>query len=197
MLIHLKDSIKHYSALFPAFAVVFLSVRFYEALIVSSRHILPDNYAQLLFTGFLFDLGLIGVIGLLLLIIHLVGRLVSFTLTTAFFYIAATLLLLIYIALVQYYAEVLLPLGRDFYAYNAAEISDTVNTSIDFGLLRILPYILFPALIYPLSLLFKRFSGSDAYQYGLLAWLAIGTLAWALFTRSHQPTTARWNSMWW
>ncbi|MFU8859080.1 MAG: sulfatase-like hydrolase/transferase [Cyclonatronaceae bacterium] len=181
MLIHFKDSFKHFSSIFPAFAVVFLMIRFYEALIVSSRHILPENYAQLLFNGFLFDLSLVAAIGLILLLFHLAGRLVSFTLTTAFFYLVTTLLLLIYIALVQYYAEVLLPLGRDFYAYNAAEISDTVNTSIDFGLLRILPYILFPALVYPLSLLFRRFASSDWYQYGMLAWLVAGGLVWALF----------------
>jgi lipoteichoic acid synthase len=180
MLIHFKDSLKHFSSLFPAFAVVFLMIRFYEALIVSSRHILPENYAQLLLTGFLFDLSLVAAIGLILLLFHLVGRLVSFTLTSVFFYLVTTLLLLIYIALVQYYAEVLLPLGRDFYAYNVTEISDTVNTSIDFGILRIIPFILFPALVYPLSLLFRRFAASDWFQYGILAWLTIGTLVWAL-----------------
>ncbi|TVQ15107.1 MAG: hypothetical protein EA364_03010 [Balneolaceae bacterium] len=181
MLIHIKDSLKQFSSLFPAFAVVFLLVRFYETLIVSSRHILPENYAQLLFTGFLFDLSLVAAIGLILLLFHLVGRLVSFTLTAVFFYLVTTLLLLIYIALVQYYAEVLVPLGRDFYAYNVTEISDTVNTSIDIGILRIIPFILFPALVYPLSLLFRRFAASDWYQYGILAWLVAGGLVWALF----------------
>jgi lipoteichoic acid synthase len=190
MVIHIKESLRHFSTHFPAFAIVFVLVRVYEALIVSNGHILPDHYGTLFGLGILFDLGIVALIGVFLLLAHLVIRLVSFTAATTFFYLAASLILMIYVALVQYYAEVLVPLGRDFYAYNPTEISDTVNTSIRFSIARIAPFIVFPALIWPLSLMFRQPARSDAFGYGIIGFLLVGSAFWAF---SH-PRPGAWDS---
>jgi lipoteichoic acid synthase len=176
-----KDTFHGFFALFPAFAVSFLLIRVYEALIVAGGHILPADYPVLFLTGLLADLSLLAVFGLGLFLLYTLARIAGETAAAVTFYLISGVVLILYVVLVQYFAEVLVPLGRDFFAYSPAEISDTVNTSIDIGFLRILPLIVFPALVYPLSLLFRRISGTAWFQGGVMIWLFCGFFIWLFF----------------
>lgn len=118
----------------------------YEYIIINRSYILPENAATLFLSGLFFDLIYLSFIAV---IIGTVFIGISYLHQKTAVWSAAilmTLFLIIYALLVQYFGEVLVPLGADFFAYSVTEISDTVNTSIEITAGRVLPLLLVPVL---------------------------------------------------
>lgn len=140
--------LSNYLKLSFAFLCLLLLLRLYEYVIVSTAFVLPDSALLLYFTGALFDITyfsfLVLVIGILYFLIALIHEKTALWISG----IMMSVFLIIYVGLIQYFGEVLVPLGADFFAYDVVEVSDTINTSVDITFSRVLPLFAAPALFY-------------------------------------------------
>lgn len=136
------------SRIFPlaaAFLVTGLVIRIFEYVTVSNRFNLPDTAPLLYVSGAFYDLLYLSALLLfpvgIYLLLYRLNESVAFSISA----IISGSLLIIHVLLLGYFAEVLTPLGSDFFAYNLSEISDTVQTSVDFNFVQILPVLMVPA----------------------------------------------------
>lgn len=149
-------SLPGYFKLSIAFLCIVIALRLYEYLIVNIAFVLPENAVALYLTGLFFDLSYFS---FLVLIFGVVYFLIALIHEKAALWITGFLMglfLIAYIGLIQYFGEVLTPLGADFFAYNFTELSDTVNTSVNFTVLRLLPFIIAPTALFLICYLLIR-----------------------------------------
>lgn len=129
-----------------AFVLIGAVIRIYEYITVTQNFILPENTESLYTAGFFFDLIFFSVITLFVLPIYLLISSFSQNLGEWLSFSVMTIILVGYILIIQYFAEVLVPLGSDFFAYNFTELTDTVSISVDITIGRVLPVLFFPIL---------------------------------------------------
>ena len=126
--------------------IVGITLRIYEFGLVSTNFLLPANSGQLYTFAIFYDLFYYSLIGILfislLALIYTISRKTALIITLSL----TTLFIVINVSLIQYFGEVLTPLGADFYAYNVTELSDTFQTSINLSIGMVLPILLFPCL---------------------------------------------------
>lgn len=139
-------------------------IRIYEIFLVSQNFTLPDGsyiiYMKALIPDlFLFSFWALVLIGLWAFLVKLIPNYASKN-------IKAFIILFIisYIILIQYFGEVLVLLGVDFWAYNFTEISDTVSTSVNFGFKEIAPLLFFPLIFIYTSKALRKLPISLDYQ---------------------------------
>ncbi len=148
----IKEKIKQGLAVLFVLIIPFILVgwliRMYEYIIIHNSFILPESAVALFLSGVLFDLlylsltaSLFGLFFLAFYYVHQKAAVWSIG-------ILMILFLIVYAMLVQYFGEGLTPLGADFFAYSLSEISDTVNTSVELTVGRIIPLILVPVLFF-------------------------------------------------
>lgn len=142
------DLFRYIFSLVLSLLLIGIGLRIYEFGLVSANFLLHPNAGQLYSYAIIYDILYYSLIGCLFsalfTLLYFFNR--KFALITTFLIIS--LFLIINVSLIQYFAEVLTPLGADFYAYNFTEINDTFQTSINLSVTRVLPIILFPFLFF-------------------------------------------------
>jgi len=147
-----RESLSGSFCISVAFIITGLLLRLYEYVVVSANFVLPDGSGLTYLSAFFYDILFLSFCAVLFytifLLISYIGKKWAIGVTS----LLTVLFFLLYIPLIQYYYEVLTPLGSDFFAYDFTEVSDTVQTSVEITFFRILPFFLFPVLF--LGLLF-------------------------------------------
>lgn len=119
-------------------------IRIYEILLVSQNFSLPEGSFLIYFKALIPDLFLFAFWAVILIAIWAILSKLIPNYASKNIKALMVLFIVIYIALIQYFGEVLVLLGVDLWAYNITEIGDTVSTSVSFGFTEIAPLILFP-----------------------------------------------------
>ncbi len=182
-------SLTHYFPALCSFGLVFILLRGYEYLLSTANHITPDGFIWLMVQGIFLDLLIVAIIGLILWPVFFLCTRFNRLLGYALFYSITGVILLVNIALLQYYGEVFVLLGSDFFGYNVLELSDTVNTSITINFARILPFLLFPLLLISFHLFLRHITPERTTAIGVLIYLLAGTAGWFLT----YPTTDQFS----
>ena len=168
---HLRQT---YTIALSVFSIGFI-IRFYEIFLTSTGYILPDHTPSLYLQAVIFDLFYFAFLALLFALIFLVFRKIHKKSALWVTASIASIYFMIHLALVQYFGEGLILLGSDLYAYDFRELSDTVQTSVDFTADRWIPLLLVPVLFFLFTYLFNNIFWS--LQTALFAWFAILILA--------------------
>ncbi|MEX2602765.1 MAG: sulfatase-like hydrolase/transferase [Gracilimonas sp.] len=150
------DGLRGIISTLVAFVSTGIFIRIYEIILVTNNFVLPDGTLYQYVLTLPSDLFLYSYWSVILFLVWILLFKIVPHFTIAFLNTLIVLFFVSYIGLIQYYGEVLVLLGVDFWAYNFGEITDTVNTSVSFGLIQIIPYILFPLLFLGMNRLFNR-----------------------------------------
>lgn len=178
------DHFRYAISIVLSLLIVGIGLRIYEFRLVSANFLLPQDAGQLYTYAIFYDIFYYSLIGILFsalyVLLFLISRKVAQITTLSFIF----LFIIINSSLIQYFAEVLTPLGSDFYAYNFTEINDTFQTSVNLSLSRVLPIILFPSLFLISFYLINRIEWSPKIPaYGTLLFLILSFLNFFLFPR--------------
>lgn len=127
------------------FLIVLIFLRVYEFVLVGNAHAMPESVLGLFFLAIWYDAILHFVFAGILVIPYLVFSLLKPRLATIMYVTCALLVVVIDLALLQYFAVTFTPLGADFFGYSWNDINTTVSSSGGFSLLTIVPFVLFCA----------------------------------------------------
>ena len=155
--------------------IVGIGIRIYEFGFVSSNFLLPSDAGQIYSYAIFFDIFYYSLIGILFSALFALLSIISRKAALITTHSLILFFIVINVSLIQYFAEVLTPLGADFYAYNFTEINDTLQTSVDLSVSRMLPIILFPVLFFTSFYLINRIEWSPNIP-------AYGTLLFFIFS---------------
>ena len=122
-----------------SFSILFL--RAYEIVLVLLNHIIHVNLTEYILKGFLTDLFSIGFLWVIFSTIILLLTFLNVSLIRSALFTVSVIFLIIHTALIQYFTELLIPLGADLYAYSYQESKDTVLTSINSGFDLLWPFL--------------------------------------------------------
>lgn len=111
------------------FMGLMILIRVVELHLVFQNHVLDFTAKDVFFDGFLEDLGWFLYLLGLLFIIHLLLSLLTSTGARFFLQLVLTVFLIAHLALVFYFMKTLLPLGKDLFAYNFDDLLLTVSAS--------------------------------------------------------------------
>lgn len=148
-------------------------LRAYEYLLVSANFTVPENSLQLYLFGLFVDLLFYSFTGFILLLVYGLLCLLNERVAWAVTALLMILSLILNIVLIQYFAELLVLLGSDLFAYNLTEIRDTAQTSVQITAMRILPLVLFPVLYLLFSHLFGTVNWNRRWIVGGVATLLV------------------------
>lgn len=176
--------LKPWISISVAFICTGLFIRGYEYIAVTENYILPDYAPGLYTAGIFYDLFFYSFLAVLVLPLYLALIYINRKAGYWSVIVLLNLFLIGYLLLVQYFAEVLVPLGADFFAYNFTEISDTVQTSINITFSRIFPLILFPAIFISLTLVFKKINITESLNMITGSGLLVLSLGFFVITPS-------------
>jgi len=132
-------SLRRFLSLSFILAVMILTVRLYELVIVSNFSNYPHGSIVSLLSGLKFDLILYLRISAVLMVPFLIIAYFSQKTARYFFIVFSILFVLGNMLLLQYFSTARVPLGADLLGYSLKEIEHTVSAS---GELNILPFIL-------------------------------------------------------
>jgi len=128
--------------LFFSLAVSIFFLRVYEVILVLQNHVISIDIFDYFYNGFLTDIFLTGLLGMIFSLIIFILSFINVRLIKPTLLILTTLFLIIHTALIQYFIELLIPLGADFYAYNYQEVKGTVLTSVNSGWDLVWPFFI-------------------------------------------------------
>lgn len=177
------------SALIPvlvAFTLTGLLLRVYEILLITQAFVLPTGVLPIYPKALASDLFLFSFWSILLALGWFLIQKIIPRYTLGILKSLIILFFLFYIGILQYFGEVLVPLGVDFWAYNFGEISDTINTSASFDILSLLPFFLFPIIFWGLHWSIHRINLSPATSSRIFAVIGILGLISFFFTPKKQ-----------
>lgn len=164
--------------------LVGIGLRIYEFGLVSANFQLPSEAGQIYSFAIIFDILYYSFIGCLFAVLFTLIYYLSRKAALISIISMIILFIILNVSLIQYFAEVLTPLGADFYAYNFTEINDTLQTSVNLSLARVLPIILFPCLFFISFYLISRIEWSPNIPfYGSCLFLIFAFLNFYLFPR--------------
>jgi lipoteichoic acid synthase len=173
-----------------AFIFTGLLLRLYEYVTVSANFVLPAGSGLTYFSAFFYDILFLSGWAVLFYVLFFLMSYAGKKWATGVTGALIIIFFLLYIPLIQYYYEVLTPLGSDFFAYDFTEVSDTVYTSIDITFSRILPFFLFPVLFIGLFFLAGRVECKSKIIVSFSAAILVLSTTYLLF----YPTTDQFES---
>jgi phosphoglycerol transferase MdoB-like AlkP superfamily enzyme len=171
--------------------LLFLLLRVGEYAVLRMLHDITPNTVRLQAGALLYDLVFFSKLAWWMLIQALIGY-ALLDIRVVNFLLLLTILLggLVYIGLIQYFTQALVPLGADLFGYSREEIEQTVGASGAVSLLGFIPYLLFMiAAIYLLFFLRK----CDYPRVMLFVLLAVCTLHF-IFPQYEQPESKKFNT---
>ncbi len=117
-------------------------LRIYEIHSVTTSHYLSLEADVYLLKSMVTDFTFAGFSGVILLFVSYILLHIRESMIRPVLFFLSALFLLSYTALIQYFIELLLPLGADLYAYSIKETSNTIHTSVNIGINILWPYFL-------------------------------------------------------
>lgn len=178
------DLLRHGLSITLSLLIVGIGLRVYEFGVVSANFLLPQNSGQLYTFAIFFDIFYYSLIGILFSALYALIYLISRKAAMIVIFSCLLLFIVINVSLIQYFAEVLTPLGSDFYAYNFTDINDTFQTSINLSVNRVLPFIFFPTLFLISFFLINRIEWNPKVPaYGTLLFLILSLFNIFLFPK--------------
>jgi len=144
----IQTTLNNFWSMSLIFSVLMFLLRGIELMLVFNSHTIRVTFREVisysLFEDFNWILYFLG----LLLILHVVNSLLSIKFAKLFTQIWLVVALLTQTALIFYFIKTLLPLGKDLFAYNFADIILTVRSSGQLNFMTIGGGILLSALIF-------------------------------------------------
>lgn len=138
-----------------SFLLALIGIRLYEAFIIPLFFGFPKSSWKTELIGLPYDLSFfLGICGVLVIPFFLLN-LVKPRVAALFYHISVCLLIVISLGLIGYFAQTLVPLGSDIFAYSLKEINETIGASGSLKLTSFLPFLLFIG-IYVVSATFLR-----------------------------------------
>ena len=131
-------SLRRFISLSFIFAVMLLTVRFYELIITSNYYNYPAGSFLSILSGLKFDLIIYLRISAILMLPFLMIAYFSQKAAKTFFIVISVFLVLGDILLLKYFSTARVPLGADLFGYSVSEIKHTVQSS---GEASILPFV--------------------------------------------------------
>jgi len=190
------DTLKNCAVLFVSFSLAllsaFIAMRIMEILAISRATNIPPDIRTVIVKAFLYDsLSFLKIVPFLFVPFLLV-YLGTGTMKSRYriYGIGGSILILLYAALVKYFATALVPLGADLFGYSLKEINETVRGGITLDAISIALFIVPLAVFWAsLKVLSSRKSMQPAYA---LILLVAGTVL--AFTVSGLPPRASFAS---
>jgi cellulose synthase/poly-beta-1,6-N-acetylglucosamine synthase-like glycosyltransferase/phosphoglycerol transferase MdoB-like AlkP superfamily enzyme len=173
-------SLKRYISLVLTFLLFWVGVRAFELIYDTLLHGVAEQLGKIIMLGLVKDIAFFFEAAACFYPVYAFFYIINKTAAKLLFCIVAILLLLIQVALVQYFLRTLVPLGADLWSYSIADIKQTVGASggikapviIGFSLLLALAIFLFTYL--PKRI---KINGWGAFFFLLLFSLAVFTKA--------------------
>jgi len=136
---------------------VLVTMRTFEFCLVINTHSIPENSYLFLLIGYAFDLlyvlAFTGIISVPLYLAFTVNNKIF----EAIYFIITGIMLLVYLALILFFNETLIPLDSSLTAYSIKEIKETVDAAGGGDLFKIVSFLVLPAAVYVLYYIFWRF----------------------------------------
>lgn len=170
-----------FSKLYPHLYLIYSLIisltllRLYEIFSVTTSHYLVLEADVYLLKSLAADLTFAGISGVILLLVSYVLIHIRESMIRPVLIILSVLFLLMYTALIQYFIELLLPLGADLYAYSVRETSDTIQTSVNIDFKMLWPYFLVIWIYFTSCYFLKKLKLND--KSSRIALISILTLA--------------------
>ncbi|MFP8487741.1 sulfatase-like hydrolase/transferase [Gracilimonas sp. Q87] len=168
-----EHEFKNVIATMITFLLLGLLIRVYEVVLVSQNFTLPEGSFMIYLKALVPDLFLFSFWAVVLILFWALLTKVIPNYASKNIKALIVLFIIIYITLIQYFGEVLVLLGADFWAYEFTEISDTVSTSVSFGFNEIAPLIFFPLMFIYGTKSLRKLQLSDFFQNMFLIVIAI------------------------
>jgi lipoteichoic acid synthase len=143
-------------ALTAGLIALFIFLRIYEFIIVSTSHNILSQWFTILFFGTIYDFIFVFTVAAIMVIPFLLISLWNLKVSRLFFVIISGLLLVVHIGLVSYFVTTNVPLGADFYGYSWKEINLTVSSSTGIDVWTFIPFIFFLSLAAAVFILSKK-----------------------------------------
>lgn len=134
---------QRYTALMAGFMAVWILLRLYEALVLGMVYNFPPNSFHFECIGFRYDLLIFVNTFIFLAIPFILLYLIRPKVAHVFLITVTSLITLGVIALQQYFANSMVPLGSDLFAYSWAEITHTVGAAGGFSIVKYIPFLIF------------------------------------------------------
>jgi uncharacterized sulfatase len=166
---------QQYSANIASFLAVIVLLRFYEALVHGLIYHFPPNSFHFELFGLKYDLLIFLKTYALLAAPFVLLYLLKPRIARTFFIVVACMLIAGSVALEQYFANSMVPLGPDLFAYSLSEITHTVGAAGGFSISQLLPFLVFLAITLLFWFIMKNRKFKANVFYVLLI-LSIGSL---------------------
>ncbi|MGA7161259.1 MAG: sulfatase-like hydrolase/transferase [Bacteroidota bacterium] len=165
----LLDTLRSFMSMQLAFASLLLPLRVYEFVGAGMSNSMPEGIVLLFISALGLDIFFFAKWSLIVLLPYLVISLLRESLAKTLLIIASTIFVAAYLMLDQYFFVTFLPLGSDLFGYSWSDIQLTVGSSGGFGLLTILPFLIFIGATVMILVFFgKRKVGKEMAITGLL-----------------------------
>lgn len=176
-----------------ALLITFVIVRISELILISVSNDFPREYSKItsavIIYDFLFFFKFLPFLFIPFLLVYFINNNRNVNFWT--FGILASVLILIYTLLIQYFGTALVPLGSDLYGYSLEEIGETISGNSEFGLVPILLLIIPLLSFWPLLYFFH----SKTFIKSIYAYVILGTgILLAYFGISTLPSYAGFTS---
>jgi len=139
-----------------AYLTIMIILRLYEAMVLGNIYHFPTHSLHFELIGLQYDLLIFLKTCAILVIPFSLLYLVKPRIAEVFFLAITSMLVIISLVLQHYFANSMIPLGSDLFAYSIAEIKHTVGASGAMSILSLLPFVIFITLLIFLHLLFKK-----------------------------------------
>jgi phosphoglycerol transferase MdoB-like AlkP superfamily enzyme len=139
----LIDSLRYFTSMSLLFIVVFMALRVYEYFFIRSR---AEVAPSVVFSGWPYDLlfllSVCCAVGVLFVLLRFLQPKLALVFCAGFF----VLMMLMNMALVEYFQTTLIPLSADLYGYTLRDIQLTAGASARLTVFQLVRFLLFPAL---------------------------------------------------
>lgn len=151
-----SKALRQFLALSVVLLAIFILLRLFESVVLGMGYHFPGGSAVYEFRGMHYDLLIfLKTSGFLLIpfsILYLIGQRAA----EIFYITVACLLVLVSLMLQFYFANAMLPLGSDLFAYSWSEIRHTAGSAGGISLITFLPFLIYLALTIVLLRVFKQ-----------------------------------------
>lgn len=134
-------AIQHFSVSYALLIVLFWVIRITEFSLVAKAQLLPETPASSMAVGFILDAWFCLILAVVTFPFYLFSYLILGPFTRYFLAVAFILFLIVYLALVQYYAQTSIPLSSDFWGYSISDIQTTVSSSATISIFSFIPFV--------------------------------------------------------
>ncbi len=169
-LLRFSQEIAKYNIILFALLII---LRIFEFLLVTSTHSIPENSYLFLLMGFAFDLMYVFVYTGITLFLLFPIYIYSPAISRVLYFTLSVVLLSLYLSLIFFFNEVLIPLDRSLFLYSFEEIKQTINAS---GGLTSLKIILFVVLYLLIAVLYFVFRKVKITKYLAYFWILTGVV---------------------